>query len=86
MDSVSRATDAFVKALARVLLSAREQRGLSQTELATKAGLSQPHIGYIEQGKRSPSVESLKRLAIALDTSATELVSSAETISEPRRG
>lgn len=80
MDSVTRDTNAFVKSLAAVLRLAREQLEMSQTELAARAGLSQPHIGYIEHGKRAPTVESLKRISIALGKSAADLVSEAEAL------
>lgn len=78
MDSVSRLTNSFVESLAATLRSERERQGVSQTELAARAGLSQPHIGYIERGKRAPTVDSLKRIALALGKTATELVSTAE--------
>jgi len=80
VDSVTRDTNAFVKSLAAVLRLAREQLEMSQTELAARAGLSQPHIGYIEHGKRAPTVESLKRISIALGKSAADLVSEAEAL------
>ncbi len=67
-----------MEALAKVFLDERTKSGLSQTELAAKAGLSRPHVGYLETGERQPSVESLKRLALALGTTATDLVSRAE--------
>lgn len=85
MDPVSRDTNAFVKSLATVLRAAREHLQLSQTELAARAGLSQPHIGYIEHGKRAPTVESLKRISIALGKSAAELVSEAEALAAAKR-
>jgi transcriptional regulator with XRE-family HTH domain len=78
VDSVSRVTNSFVKSLAEVLRIERERQELSQTELAARAGLSQPHIGYIERGKRAPTVESLKRIALAMGKTATELVGMAE--------
>ena len=78
MDRITRAANAFAHALADVLRSAREESGLSQTELAAKAGLSQPHIGYLEKGQRGTSADSLKRIALALGTTAAELVRRAE--------
>ena len=67
-----------MEALAGVLQAERKKTGLSRTELAAKAGLSRPHVGYLETGERQPSVESLKRIALALGTTATELVRLAE--------
>lgn len=73
-----------MSALAGVLQEARKAVGLSRTELAAKAGLSRPHVGYLETGERQPSVESLKRIALALGTTATELVGRAEAASGKR--
>ena len=78
VDSVTRSTKAFMEALVGVLREERQRSGLSQTELAAKAGLSRPHVGYLETGERQPSVESLKRLAHALGTTVADLASRAE--------
>jgi transcriptional regulator with XRE-family HTH domain len=78
VDSVTKATRAFMKALAGVLKDEREKLGLSQTELAARAGLSRPHVGYLESLKRQPSVESLKRLSLVFGTDVSELAKRAE--------
>ena len=78
MDSVTRATKAFLAALADVLREEREKSGLSRTELAARAGLSRPHIGYLETGQRQPSAESLKRLSLVFGSSVAELARRAE--------
>lgn len=54
-----------VDTLASRLKTAREQSGLSQTELAKKAQLSQSTVGNIEAGIRA-GAQSLAALAIAL--------------------
>jgi transcriptional regulator with XRE-family HTH domain len=46
----------------------REERGLSQSELAEKAGLQTSAISHFETGRRAPSFDNLKRLADALST------------------
>lgn len=48
----------------------RSQRGLSQIELAKKAGLTQPAIALIEQGRRAVSLETLDSLAKGLNVPA----------------
>jgi len=73
-----------MKALAGVLREERERIGLSQTELAARAGLSRPHVGYLETLQRQPSVESLKRLALVFGTSVSELSRRAEEAAEKR--
>jgi DNA-binding XRE family transcriptional regulator len=45
----------------------REQRGLTQEELAKRAGISKPYLSQIETGKRQGTVETLSALARALD-------------------
>ncbi|WP_243375162.1 helix-turn-helix transcriptional regulator [Geotalea sp. SG265] len=45
----------------------REHRGLTQQELATRAGISKPYLSQIETGKRQGTVETLSAIARALD-------------------
>ena len=44
----------------------RERRGLSQRELAEATGLSRNTLSLIERGQTSPTVGTLKRIALAL--------------------
>lgn len=50
---------------ARALRYARRQAGLSQRQLAKKAGMPQPAIARIERGAISPRVNTLQRLLTA---------------------
>ena len=45
----------------------RQKRGFSQEEFALKSGLSRNAIWKIESGKVSPTLESLEKIAKALD-------------------
>jgi DNA-binding XRE family transcriptional regulator len=45
----------------------RKQKGMSQTELAERAGVSRTNITRFENGKYNPSVEMMVRIAMALD-------------------
>jgi transcriptional regulator with XRE-family HTH domain len=47
---------------ARILNMARRRAGLSQRELAERAGVPQPSISRIERGQVSPTVDTLERL------------------------
>ncbi|MDR1973035.1 MAG: helix-turn-helix transcriptional regulator [Treponema sp.] len=49
--------------------------GISQEDLAERAGTSTTHIGNIEIGRRFPSTEMLTRIAGALGVDTTELFS-----------
>lgn len=52
----------------------RKYRGMSGTELAEAAGISQPHLSDIENGKKAGSVDVLKRIAAALRVDLDDLV------------
>jgi transcriptional regulator with XRE-family HTH domain len=50
----------------KVLIETRIRRGLSQTELAARAGISSGYISQIERGLYGPSPRVAKRIAMAL--------------------
>lgn len=52
--------------LIRQLIALRIQRGLSQRQLAERAGMKQPSIARLESG-RTASLQTLHRIANALD-------------------
>src|ERR1700759_3209271 len=51
---------------AEVIGDAGRRHGLSQRRLALRAGASQAWISRVEQGKISPSIESLDRLLLVM--------------------
>jgi len=53
--------------VAREVIRLRLQRGLSQEELAQRAGTGQPNISRLERGTINPSLRFLRRVASALD-------------------
>lgn len=53
----------------------RTQAGLQLAELAELAGISQAYLSYLERGHRLPPLPTLDALAVALGTTATELLS-----------
>lgn len=52
----------------------REARGLTQVELAVIVNISPVYVGFIENGRRRPSLRTLERLARALKVSAKDLL------------
>jgi uncharacterized protein len=50
---------------AALLLAVRRRRGLTQAELAFRAGTSQPVVSAYEHGRRDPSISTLRRLVEA---------------------
>jgi len=63
------------RTVARNLRRLRQKRGLSQEELADRAGLNRNYVGMIEREENAPTVDALEQLAKALDISAAELLS-----------
>ena len=52
----------------------RAKRKLTQEKLAELADLSKTHVGDIERGTTIPTIETLNRIANALDITLVELV------------
>lgn len=66
------------------LKAVRESKGLSQRDLAARAGLTNGAISLIEQNKSSPSVASLKRLLDAVPMTMSEFFSEVEDNGSPK--
>jgi len=56
------------------LRSLRELRRLTQAELGARAGIAAASISHFETGQRAPSLESLVRVADALEVSVDGLL------------
>lgn len=56
------------------LRTAREYRGLNQSELAVKAKMQASAISHFETGTRKPSFDNLRNLADALDVTTDYLL------------
>jgi transcriptional regulator with XRE-family HTH domain len=52
--------------IVRIMLIARRNAGLTQTQLAAKTGIDQNDISRIETGEANPSLSTLKRLAAGM--------------------
>ena len=63
------------------------REGLSQEELAERADLHRTEIGLIERGRRVGRIDTLIKLAGALDIATVELLEGIDwVVAEPRRG
>ena len=62
------------------LKSARELRGLNQSELARQSGMQPSAVSHFETGARRPSFDNLRRLADALRVSTDFLLGRSEDI------
>ena len=52
----------------------REQRGLTQEQLAEKIGVAKSTVTGYEKGNRTPDVPKIKKLAAALEVSGDDLL------------
>ncbi|ACL60536.1 helix-turn-helix domain-containing protein [Methylobacterium nodulans] len=52
----------------------REHRGLTAKALAEKAGIAQPFLSQIETGRREGTIDTLRKLAQALNLTLDDLV------------
>jgi transcriptional regulator with XRE-family HTH domain len=73
-----RVDEAAAKRLGRNLFMARRRAGFSQEELGALACLHRTEIGFIEGGRRLPRVDTLVKLASALDVRAEDLLDGIE--------
>ena len=58
----------------------RQQKNLSQSELAQKAGVAQSTLSYLESGKKMPQFDTLSAICKGLGVSVLELL----TYDEPK--
>jgi transcriptional regulator with XRE-family HTH domain len=62
------------KLVGRNVKRIRQEKGLTQEQLAEISGFSQQYISGLEQGRRNPTIVSIYELATALGVSHMELV------------
>jgi transcriptional regulator with XRE-family HTH domain len=55
-------------AVGRVLRVKRESLGISQEALAERAGVDRSYVSILERGLKSPTLETLERICVALGT------------------
>lgn len=51
----------------------RTEKGLSQEDLAHKAGVSTSHVGKLERGQKNPSLSSIEKVTNALEITLEDL-------------
>jgi transcriptional regulator with XRE-family HTH domain len=52
----------------------RKEKGISQEELAYRAGMHRTYVGTIERGEQNVSLKNIEKLAKALDVDMKELI------------
>ena len=71
------AYDPALVALGAAIQAARLERGISQEELAHRAGTDRSYLSSIERGAQNPGIISIIRMAHAMNMAATELFAEA---------
>ncbi len=64
----------YLSVLGRRVQQLRKERGWSQQELATKAGLDRAYLSTVEKGKQNITIGAAARIAAALDTTLSALI------------
>jgi transcriptional regulator with XRE-family HTH domain len=73
-----RGTPELRHALAGRLRELRLERGITQERLAFLAGLHPTYISMLENGRKSPTVDALERIARALEVRISSIFAGAE--------
>ena len=68
----------WLKAFGKAVREARLELGLSQEALGFRCGLDRTYVSGIERGVRNPTIWIVRRLAMGLETSASQLLRMAE--------
>ncbi len=66
--------DEISKKLGKNIKRIREQKGMTQGDICRALNLDRGYISSIENGKRNPTLSTLKKLADALKISVDELL------------
>jgi transcriptional regulator with XRE-family HTH domain len=76
------AVDGGSLAFGQRLRAVRQHAGLSQSGLETRSGIPKARLSRYENGHVLPSIETLRRLAVALDVSEASLLGDQRSIVE----
>lgn len=68
------------RAFARVLITLREEKHMTQESLAFESGYHPKYISLLERAKNAPSLTAILELARALGISGSDLVARVEKI------
>src|SRR6185437_13752385 len=74
--------NALLEAVCQAVHERREALGISQEELAHRAGLHRTYISDIERGARNPSLKTLSRLADGLEITTSQLIKMGEAAAD----
>jgi transcriptional regulator with XRE-family HTH domain len=65
----------FLKEFGKRVAKIRKEKGFTQEKLAFAIGVSPAYIGFIEQGRRNPTIANIYKISKALKVSLKDLFS-----------
>jgi transcriptional regulator with XRE-family HTH domain len=67
----------------QILRQLRQERGLSQEELALESGYHRTYISQLERGLKNPSLLTIFQLAKVLEVEPAEIIERIQTLTSP---
>ena len=74
MKEINPDTDFIFQEIGKNIKKLREEKGLTQEELAFLIDSARNYVGCIERGEKHPSIKTLYKIAIALDTKINKIL------------
>jgi transcriptional regulator with XRE-family HTH domain len=65
--------DRIYAEIGKRITAARKKQGISQESLAIRSDIDRSHMGFIEQGRRKPTITTLYKITRALKISLSDL-------------
>lgn len=75
---------AICSAVAQILRQERRKRGLSLAAVAARAGLSYQMVSFVEKEMRNPTLDTLLRIAAALEIDITKVINQAQSVAKKK--
>ncbi|HEY4258301.1 MAG TPA: helix-turn-helix transcriptional regulator [Candidatus Udaeobacter sp.] len=85
MATDKKSQQAVCSRVAQILRRERERRGLSMNLVAERAGLSQQMVSYVEREMRNPTLETLLRMAAAIEIDFAQVMRRAQSKGSDRQ-
>lgn len=74
----------LTKRLGERIRTLRQQKGISQEELADRSSIHRSHLGQIERGESDSSMSTLLRLSQGLNLSVSTIIKGVEDETTPK--
>lgn len=82
MATKKKTTEDFIEAIGDTIRKAREQKKMSQKELAAAIGVDPTQYNRIELGKSTPGLKTVAKIAKTLDVTVDDLISGGKGFQE----